>query len=102
VIQLPFNQAMAEGFTRFNQLAGDGGGCRCCRPRCALGVYAMASHTLLKGRLSARAEEVVRRTLPSLANDAQRAPSSSPAPRPASAPPSWASAPRRTWTIFSP
>lgn len=73
VIPLPFNQVMTEGFTRFNQLVGDGGEMPVLQASLRRKVYAMASHTLLKGRLSAPAEEVVGRTLPALANDAQRA-----------------------------
>lgn len=73
LVQLPFNQAMLEGFTRFNQATGHGNVASTIQAAFQLKVYVMASHTLAKGRLAGQCEDAVRRALPQLANDAQRA-----------------------------
>ena len=71
--QMPFNQAMLEGFTRFNQATGHGNVASTIQAAFQLKVYAMASHTLAKGRLAGHCEDAVRRALAQFANDAQRA-----------------------------
>ncbi|MBX9812247.1 MAG: aldo/keto reductase [Burkholderiales bacterium] len=73
LVQLPFNQAMLEGFTRFNQATGHGNVASTLQAAFQLKVYAMASHSLAKGRLAGYCESAVRQALPRLANDAQRA-----------------------------
>lgn len=73
LVQLPFNQAMLEGFTRFNQATGHGNVASTIQAAFQLKVYIVASHTLAKGRLAGYCESAVRDALPQLANDAQRA-----------------------------
>lgn len=73
LVQLPFNQAMLEGFTRFNQATGHGNVGSTIQAAFQLKIYVMASHTLAKGRLAGCCEDAVRAVLPRLANDAQRA-----------------------------
>jgi aryl-alcohol dehydrogenase-like predicted oxidoreductase len=73
LVQLPFNQAMAEGFTRFNQATGQGNVASTIQAAFQLKVYVMASHALAKGRLAASGEDLMRDALPQFANAAQRA-----------------------------
>ena len=72
VIQLPYNLAMPEAFTRGNQKLGeavvstlDAAG--------KLGIYTMASAPMYQGRLAQNLPPVVAEFLPGLATDAQRA-----------------------------
>ena len=72
VIQLPYNLAMPEAFTRGNQRLGeamvstlDAAG--------KLGIYTMASAPMYQGRLAQNLPPVVADFLPGLATDAQRA-----------------------------
>ncbi|MFN7086308.1 MAG: aldo/keto reductase [Burkholderiales bacterium] len=71
--QLPFNQAMTEGFTRFNQATGHGNVASTIQAAFQLKVYMMASHALAKGHLARHCAGAVRDALPHLDNDAQRA-----------------------------
>lgn len=73
LVQLPFNQAQAEGFTRFNHATGHGNVASALQAAFQLKVYVMASHALGKGRLAGQGASAVRTALPALANDAQRA-----------------------------
>jgi len=73
LVQLPFNPAMPEGFTRFNQATGQGNVGSTLQAAFQLRIYAMASHTLAKGRLAAAGEDLLRDALPQFANAAQRA-----------------------------
>lgn len=73
LIQFPFNQAMPEAFTRFNQATGHGNVASTIQAAFQLKVYAMASHTLAKGALAGECADAVARALPQLANHAQRA-----------------------------
>lgn len=73
LLQLPFNQAQPEGFTRFNHATGHGNIASTLQAAFQLKVYVMASHSLGKGRLAQQAASAVRTALPGLANDAQRA-----------------------------
>lgn len=72
LVQLPFNQAMLEGFTRFNHATGQGNVASTLQAAHQLGIYVMASHTLLKGHLAAQSVDAVTQLLPNL-NAAQRA-----------------------------
>jgi aryl-alcohol dehydrogenase-like predicted oxidoreductase len=72
VIQLPYNLAMPEAFTRGNQRLGeavvsalDAAG--------KLGIYTMASAPMYQGRLAQNLPPVVAEFLPGLATDGQRA-----------------------------
>jgi len=73
VVQLPFNQAMTEAFTRFSQATGKGNVASSIQAAHQLGVYVMASHTLGKGLLATQCADGVAAALASLGNDAQRA-----------------------------
>ncbi|MFO8154950.1 MAG: aldo/keto reductase [Pseudomonadota bacterium] len=73
VCQLPFNQAMPEGFTRFNQATGQGNVASTIQAAHQLGVYLMGSHTMLKGNLAGQSVDAVARALATLPNPAQRA-----------------------------
>ncbi len=72
LVQLPFNQAMLEGFTRFNHATGQGNVASTLQAAFQLDVYVMASHTLLKGHLAEQSVDAVTQSLASL-NPAQRA-----------------------------
>ena len=72
VIQLPYNLAMPEAFTRGNQRLGeavvstlDAAG--------KLGLYVMASAPIYQGKLAQNLPPVIADVLPGLATDAQRA-----------------------------
>ena len=70
--QLPFNQAMTEGFARFNQATGQGNVASTLQAGYQLGLYMMGSHGMLKGRLAGTSTDAVMQSLPMLTNDAQR------------------------------
>lgn len=59
IVQLPFNLAMTEAFTRFSQATGTGAVVSSLQAAHQLGLYVMASHTLAKGHLGARAREAI-------------------------------------------
>jgi len=73
IAQMPFNQVMLEGFTRFNQATGQGNVASTLQAAHQLGVYMMSSHTLLKGHLAGQSVDVVTQALAELPNSAQRA-----------------------------
>jgi aryl-alcohol dehydrogenase-like predicted oxidoreductase len=73
VVQLPFNQAMTEGFTRFSQTTGQGNVASSIQAAHQLRVYVVASHSLGKGHLARQCADAVAAALPDLANHAQRA-----------------------------
>jgi aryl-alcohol dehydrogenase-like predicted oxidoreductase len=73
IVQLPFNQAMTEGFTRFSQATGQGNVASTIQAAHQLRVYVMASHSMGKGMLARQASDVVHARLGALGNDAQRA-----------------------------
>ncbi|MBX3651823.1 MAG: aldo/keto reductase [Burkholderiales bacterium] len=73
VIQLPFNQAMNEGFTRFSQATGQGNVASTLQAAHQLKLFVIGSHGLAKGVLATQCADVLRGALPDLANDAQRA-----------------------------
>jgi aryl-alcohol dehydrogenase-like predicted oxidoreductase len=72
VIQLPYNLAMTEAFTRANQVMGD----EAVSPLEAasrLGIYVMTSASIYQGQLSRNLPPVIGEFLPGLDTDAQRA-----------------------------
>ena len=73
VVQMPFNQVMQEGFTRFSQATGKGNIGSTIQAAHQLGVYLMASHSLFKGHLAKQAMDPVQQAMPMLQNHAQRA-----------------------------
>ena len=72
VIQLPYNLAMPEAFTRATQRVGDEVVSTLEAAR-RLGVYVMASASVYQGQLSRGLPPLVGEVLPGLATDAQRA-----------------------------
>ncbi|MFZ5510093.1 MAG: aldo/keto reductase [Pseudomonadota bacterium] len=73
LVEFPFNQAMTEAFTRFSQATGQGNIASTIQAAHQLGVYTVASHSLMKGHLARTCADGVRQALPDLANDARRA-----------------------------
>jgi aryl-alcohol dehydrogenase-like predicted oxidoreductase len=73
IVQLPFNQAMNEGFTRFSQATGQGNVASALQAAHQLKIFVIGSHGLAKGALAAQCADAVRGAMPELANDAQRA-----------------------------
>ncbi len=73
VAQLPFNQVMLEGYTRFSQATGQGNVASSIQAAHQLKIYVMASHGLLKGHLAAQSVEAVAQALAALPNPARRA-----------------------------
>jgi len=73
VIQLPFNQAMNEGFTRFGQATGQGNIASTLQAAHQLRLFVIGSHGLGKGLFAAQCAEALRAALPDEANDARRA-----------------------------
>lgn len=71
IVQLPFNPAMTEGFTRFSQATGQGNIASAVQAAHQLRLYAMASHALGKGRFAS--EDPLAAGVPGLGNAAQRA-----------------------------
>ena len=71
LLQLPFNPAMTEGFTRFSQATGQGNVASTLQAAHQLKVYVMTSHALGKGRFAA--EDPLAGGVAGLANPAQRA-----------------------------
>ena len=71
LLQLPFNAAMTEGFTRFSQATGQGNVASTLQAAHQLKVYVMTSHALGKGRFAV--EDPLAAGVPGLANPAQRA-----------------------------
>lgn len=72
VIQLPYNLAMTEAFTRANQRVGDAVVTTLEAAR-RLGVAVMASASIYQGQLARRLPPLLAEHLPGLATDAQRA-----------------------------
>ena len=73
LVEMPFNQAMTEGFTRFSHATGKGNIASTVQAARQLGVYLVASHTLGKGLLAGQSADAVRLAMAALPNDAQRA-----------------------------
>lgn len=72
VIELPFNAVMPEGFTRFNQVTGQGNEASVLQAALQLKVFAIASHTMFKGHLARQSLDALAQTMPRL-TPAQRA-----------------------------
>ena len=72
VIQLPYNLAMPEAFTRANQKV-DGGFFSVLDVARHLGVYVMASASVMQGQLTQKLPAELAALLPGLETDAQRA-----------------------------
>lgn len=72
VIQLPYNLAMPEAFTRGNQRLGDAV-VSTLDAAGKLGMYVMASAPIYQGKLAQNLPAVIADVLPGLATDAQRA-----------------------------
>jgi len=66
IVQMPFNQVMLEGFTRFSQATGLGNVASTIQAAHQLRLYAMASHGMLKGHLAQRSALTVADALPGL------------------------------------
>lgn len=73
VLQLPFNQAMNEGFTRFSQATGQGNVASTLQAAHQLKLFVIGSHGLAKGALAVQCADAVREAMSDFANDAQRA-----------------------------
>ncbi|TCV90320.1 aldo/keto reductase [Sulfurirhabdus autotrophica] len=73
VVQMPFNQVMLEGFTRFSQTTGQGNIAGTFQAAHQLKVYLMASHTMFKGHLATQCTDTVLQSMSQLKNHAQRA-----------------------------
>ncbi len=72
VLQLPFNQALPEGFTRFSQATGQGNVASTLQAAHQLKLFVMGSHGLAKGALAGQCADALRVATPACANDAQR------------------------------
>lgn len=72
VVQLPYNLAMSEAFTRANQ-AIDGETVSLVEAARRLGIYVMISASIYQGQLSRNLPPVLANVLPGLSTDAQRA-----------------------------
>jgi aryl-alcohol dehydrogenase-like predicted oxidoreductase len=73
VVQLPYNLAMPEPFTRANQKLDGGGFFSTLDAARHLGVYVMASASVLQGKLTQGLPAQFADLVPGLATDAQRA-----------------------------
>lgn len=72
VIQLPYNLAMTEAFTRANQVIGNEAVSALEAAR-RLGIYVMTSASIYQGQLARNLPPVIGEFLPGLETDAQRA-----------------------------
>ncbi|MDH3326023.1 MAG: aldo/keto reductase [Gammaproteobacteria bacterium] len=72
VVQVPFNHVMTEAFTRFSHATGQGNVASTLQAAYQLGIYVMASHSLMKGHLALAENDQLSAVLPNLANAAQR------------------------------
>ncbi len=72
MVQLPYNLAMTEAFTRANQTV-DGEAVSVLEAARRLGIYVMASASIHQGQLSRNLPPVLGEVLPGLTTDAQRA-----------------------------
>jgi aryl-alcohol dehydrogenase-like predicted oxidoreductase len=72
VVQLPYNLAMTDAFTRANQVIGDEAVSLLEAAR-RLGIYVMTSASIYQGQLARNLPPVIGEFLPGLETDAQRA-----------------------------
>jgi len=73
LIQMPFNQVMTEGFTRFSQATGQDNIASTVQAAYQLNLYVMSSHSLMKGKLAQQSLDIVTKMTSDLENPAQRA-----------------------------
>ena len=73
LLQLPFNQIMNEGFTRFNQATGQDNIASTLQAAWQLKLYVMGSHSLMKGHLARQSTDALLTATPLLNSHAQRA-----------------------------
>ena len=73
LLELPFNAVMLDGFSRFNQITGEGSEASTLQAALQLKLYTVASHGLFKGHLAHHAVDILTQAMPRLANNAQRA-----------------------------
>jgi len=73
LIELPFNAVMLDGFTRFNQITGEGDEASTLQGALQLQLYTVASHGLFKGHLAKQPMDILVQAMPTYVNDAQRA-----------------------------
>ncbi|MFA9459848.1 aldo/keto reductase [Thiohalorhabdus sp. Cl-TMA] len=73
LVTMPYNVNMLEGFTRFNQATGQGNVASTVQAAYQLGLYFMATHTLMGGRLLEQQPPILRQAMGELASPAQRA-----------------------------
>jgi aryl-alcohol dehydrogenase-like predicted oxidoreductase len=72
IVQLPYNLAMTEAFTRSNQPSGEGTESLLDAAE-RLGIYVMTSASIYQGQLARNLPPVIAEFLPGLETDAQRA-----------------------------
>ncbi len=73
LVELPFNAVMLDGFSRFNQITGEGSEASTLQAALQLKLYTIASHGLFKGHLAHHGVDILTQAMPRLANNAQRA-----------------------------
>lgn len=73
LVELPFNAVMLDGFSRFNQITGEGSEASTLQAALQLKLYTIASHGLFKGHLARQGVDILTQAMPRLANHAQRA-----------------------------
>lgn len=66
IVELPFSAVMPEGFTRFNQVTGQGNEASTLQAALQLGLFTMASHTLFKGHLARTPLDALVQAMPRL------------------------------------
>ncbi len=71
LVQLPYNQIMNEGFTRFSQATGQGNVASTLQAAHQLKIFVMGSHGLAKGVLAEQCADSLRAVCPSDWNEAQ-------------------------------
>ncbi len=71
LVQMPFNQIMNEGFTRFSQATGQGNVASTLQAAHQLKIFVMGSHGLAKGVLAEQCADSVRAVSPANWSKAQ-------------------------------
>lgn len=66
IVELPFSAVMPEGFTRFNQVTGQGNEASTLQAALQLGLFTVASHTLFKGHLGRTSLDTLMQVMPRL------------------------------------
>ncbi|HKJ87807.1 MAG TPA: aldo/keto reductase [Gammaproteobacteria bacterium] len=73
LVTMPYNVNMLEGFTRFNQATGQGNVASTVQAAYQLGLYFLATHALMGGRLVEEQPPILRQAMGDLRTNAQRA-----------------------------